>query len=212
MGRAIPVVRPFGKDIFAQSCCCILPVPACSCLHVAWLAKAVATVGVTVLLGPIPPALKPGPSIPYPHVTAAQSVPPLCFPFQHYLRTLWHDWGGTLAGQEQGVGTLPRASPGIGTLTGISTLLRDLGSPRDQDSAGQGLCRATGATVAFVAHPCQEHMSPVPRHGRCPLPLGWSIGTRHHPCPEWGCWGGPGTCRQVTGSYWDVVGPWAVPA
>lgn len=36
------MVRPFGKDIFAQSCCLH---PACTCLHMAWLAKAVAAAG-----------------------------------------------------------------------------------------------------------------------------------------------------------------------
>ncbi|XP_063276433.1 mucin-1 [Prinia subflava] len=138
---------------------------------------------------------------------------PLCSPSRHYLRTLCCDCGATLAsheaGQESGVGGPTRASPGTGTLTGISTLLRDWGSPQGSGlSAGQGQSRTT---VAFDAHPCQEHASPVPKHGWHPLALGWSTGTQcgtwHHLCPEWG-WGfvPAGGPWDLEAGYWEVLG------
>lgn len=126
-GGAIPIVRPFGK---------VLPAPAWAWpgLPRLWLLWGEQSAAGSHSTCSESRAIHPLPSC---HCSM-EGPRRLCSPSRHRLRTLWHDWGGTLAshkaGQEPNVGGLTEASPGTGTLTGISTLLRDWGSPRDQDS------------------------------------------------------------------------------
>lgn len=110
------------------------------------------------------------------------------------------------------------ASPGTGTLTGISTLLRDWGCPRDQDSLqGRGRvgpeCLLMPSCARSTCHLCPGTGGAHYLWGGALAPSTAPSITRVLNRNGGLCLlGGPGTWRQDTGRYWDVVGPWAVPA
>lgn len=170
--------------------------------------------GIRVLL--IPPALKP--SIPCLHVTAVQRDP-LSAPL---LSTTSEPFGWHFG--------FTRGWPGA-KCGGLDQNLPRNWDPHENQHPLErlGLCQVSGlcagqeqsgTTVAFDAHPCQEHMSPALATGGTRYLWGGALAPSAAPgitrvlngdgslC----LLGGPWTWREVTGRYWDVVGPWAVPA